>query len=59
MAEPFALSVWAIPTAVLAAVIHGVRLLLIDRRLRREDVTPPEKSRGDFSTSPFRGGDGS
>jgi len=28
--------VWAIPTAVLAAVIHGARLLLIDRRLRRE-----------------------
>lgn len=36
IAEPFALSVWAIPTAVLAALIHGVRLLLIDRRLRRE-----------------------
>ena len=35
-AEPFALSVWAIPTAVLAAVIHGARLLLIDRRLKRE-----------------------
>ncbi len=35
-AEPFALSVWAIPTAVLAALIHGTRLLLIDRRLRRE-----------------------
>ena len=36
MVEPFALSVWAIPTALLAAVIHGTRLLLIDRRLRRE-----------------------
>jgi uncharacterized membrane protein len=35
-AEPFALSVWAIPTAVLAALIHGTRLLLIDRRLRRK-----------------------
>ena len=34
--EPFALSVWAIPTAILAALIHGTRLLLIDRRLRRE-----------------------
>lgn len=32
--EPFALSVWAIPTAVLAAIIHGARLLLIDRKLR-------------------------
>ena len=36
LAEPFALSVWAIPTAVLAAVIHGTRLLLIDRRLKKE-----------------------
>jgi uncharacterized membrane protein len=36
VAEPFALSVWAIPTAILAALIHGTRLLLIDRRLRRE-----------------------
>jgi uncharacterized membrane protein len=34
-AEPFALSVWAIPTAILAALIHGARLLLIDRKLRR------------------------
>ena len=39
-AEPFALSVWAIPTAVLAAVIHGTRLLLIDRKLRREAPKP-------------------
>ena len=36
LVEPFALSVWAIPTALLAAAIHGTRLLLIDRRLRRE-----------------------
>lgn len=35
-AEPLALSVWAIPTAILAALIHGARLLLIDRRLRRK-----------------------
>jgi uncharacterized membrane protein len=39
-AEPFALSVWAIPSAVLAAFIHGARLLLIDRRLRREVRAP-------------------
>jgi uncharacterized membrane protein len=39
-AEPFALSVWAIPTAVLAALIHGARLLLIDRRLRRTGGKP-------------------
>lgn len=32
---PFALSVWAIPTAVMAFVVHGARLILLDRRLRR------------------------
>jgi uncharacterized membrane protein len=55
VAEPFALSVWAIPSAILAAIVHGARILAIDRKLAR----PPEKSRGDFSTSPFRGGKGS
>ena len=30
--QPFELSVWAIPTAVLALIIHGTRLLLLDRR---------------------------
>ncbi|WP_440978101.1 DUF969 domain-containing protein [Sphingomonas pseudosanguinis] len=33
--EPFQLSVWAIPTAIAAFVIHGARLLLLDRRLAR------------------------
>jgi uncharacterized membrane protein len=33
--SPFSLSVWAIPTAIAALVIHGTRLLLLDRRLRR------------------------
>jgi len=33
--QPFQLSVWAIPTAILALLIHGTRLLLLDRRLRR------------------------
>jgi uncharacterized membrane protein len=32
---PFQLSVWAIPTAICALVIHGTRLLLLDRRLGR------------------------
>src|SRR5205823_14937676 len=32
---PFQLSVWAIPTAVCAFLIHGTRLLLLDRQLRR------------------------
>lgn len=34
--EPLQLSVWAIPTAVLALLIHGTRLILLDRRLQRE-----------------------
>jgi uncharacterized membrane protein len=33
---PFQLSVWAIPTAICAFLIHGTRLVLLDRRLRRE-----------------------
>jgi uncharacterized membrane protein len=36
--EPFQLSVWAIPSAVAAFAIHGVRLLLLDRRLARRRV---------------------
>jgi uncharacterized membrane protein len=32
---PFQLSVWAIPTAICAFLIHGARLLLLDRKLAR------------------------
>jgi uncharacterized membrane protein len=32
---PFQLSVWAIPSAICAFLIHGARLLLLDRRLRK------------------------
>ena len=32
---PLDLSLWAIPTAILAFFIHGARLLLLDRRLKR------------------------
>lgn len=35
LVEPLELSVWAIPTAIAAFAIHGVRLLLYDRKLRR------------------------
>lgn len=31
---PLDVAVWAIPTAIAAFVIHGIRLLLLDRRLR-------------------------
>jgi uncharacterized membrane protein len=34
--QPFELSVWAIPTALLALPIHGTRVLLLDRKLKRE-----------------------
>ena len=30
---PFQLSVWAIPSAIGAFIIHGTRLLFLDRRL--------------------------
>jgi len=32
---PIQLSLWAIPTAICAFLIHGARLLLLDRKLRR------------------------
>jgi uncharacterized membrane protein len=34
---PFQLSVWAIPSAICAFLIHGARLLLLDRQLGRGD----------------------
>ncbi len=37
---PLDLSVWAIPTAIAALVIHGTRLLLADRRLKRRANKP-------------------
>jgi uncharacterized membrane protein len=33
--DPIHLSLWAIPTALVAFAIHGLRLFLFDRRLRR------------------------
>ena len=34
--EPLDLSVWAIPTAFAALAVHGVRLLMLDRKLKRK-----------------------
>ncbi len=34
--EPVDLALWAIPTAILAFLIHGTRLLLLDGKLKRE-----------------------
>lgn len=49
LVQPLDLSVWAIPTAVLAFVIHGTRLLLVDRALRAStrQSTHPHDERAD------------
>lgn len=39
--QPLHLSVWAIPTAIVAFVIHGTRLLYLDRRITREASALP------------------
>ncbi len=39
--EPLHLSVWAIPTAIAAFLIHGFRLWRLDRRLRRSAPEDP------------------
>jgi uncharacterized membrane protein len=36
VAQPLSISLWAIPTAVLAFVIHGARIALFGRSLKRE-----------------------
>lgn len=36
--SPLQLSVWAIPSAIAAFVIHGIRLLMLDRSLARKAV---------------------
>jgi uncharacterized membrane protein len=45
--QPLHLSLWAIPTAILAFVIHGTRLLLFDRKLKR--LHEAERTDGDAS----------
>jgi uncharacterized membrane protein len=41
--EPARLAIWAIPTAICAFVIHGTRLMLLDRSLRAELSRETEK----------------
>jgi uncharacterized membrane protein len=40
--EPFTLSVWAIPTAIVALLVHGFRLWHLDRQLARtmQEIRP-------------------
>jgi uncharacterized membrane protein len=45
MVEPLALAIWAVPTALLAFVVHGTRVLLLDRKLKRELARPVREDR--------------
>jgi uncharacterized membrane protein len=36
IAQPLQISLWAIPTAILALIIHGVRIALLGRELERD-----------------------
>ena len=46
--QPLRLSLWAIPTALAALLVHGTRLMLLDRRLELQTANaqtdPPEQS---------------
>src|SRR5690606_11713174 len=39
--EPLQLSIWAIPTAIAALLIHSARLWMLDRALKRALAQPP------------------
>src|ERR1700744_5743236 len=39
--QPLSISLWSIPTAIIAALIHGARLLLLDRHLK----SPPPRGK--------------
>jgi uncharacterized membrane protein len=40
---PLQLALWAIPTAIFAFIIHGTRLWLLDRTLRKSSPVPAEE----------------
>ena len=42
--QPLQLSVWAIPTALAALLVHGTRLMLLDRKLK---PPPPDEAAGE------------
>lgn len=42
--QPLELSLWAIPTALMALAIHGTRLLLLDRWLTTQTAVVPSES---------------
>lgn len=41
--EPLHLSLWAIPTAIFALIIHGTRLFMLDRKLERDAAADSAK----------------
>jgi uncharacterized membrane protein len=43
--EPLALAIWAIPTALLAFVVHGARVLLLDRKLKLAHARAVQEAR--------------
>ena len=51
--QPLSTSLWSIPTAIAAALIHGTRLWLLDRKLKQ---SPPPCGEADNSRSEFRVG---
>ena len=54
---PFQLSVWAIPSAVCAFLIHATRLLLLDRSLSRHPRASGDLAQQETLGSRFRGSD--
>jgi len=44
--QPLSISLWSIPTAIAAALIHGTRLWLLDRKLKRQSLNPPSPPSG-------------
>ncbi|MEO7964052.1 MAG: DUF969 domain-containing protein [Gemmatimonadaceae bacterium] len=52
--EPTQLSVWAIPTAIAAFLIHGTRLLLLDRRLTIQMTAPNARDAATLGNSSAR-----
>ena len=58
---PLELAVWAIPTAIVAFIVHGWRLMLLDRRLTRESgpstMIPPRHTPSDTPPTGHVGAD--
>jgi uncharacterized membrane protein len=49
--DPLKLSMWAAPSAVLALLVHGVRMWLLDRRLARLGLEAPAQAAAERASS--------